>query len=137
MGWNGLNVRKHSNVLLPDQSMKAYFVHSYCAQVTDELKDWVLATTNYGCEFVSAMQKGNILATQFHPEKSGKVGLDLLSKFLELSRNSSPSDSNLFPVQNDTKLAKRIIACLDVRSNDAGDLVVTKGDQYDVSKLQP
>ena len=136
MGWNGLNVRKHSNVLLPDQSMKVYFVHSYCAQVTDALKDWVLATTNYGCEFVSAVQKGNILATQFHPEKSGKVGLDLLSKFLELSRNSSPSDSNLFPVQNGTKLAKRIIACLDVRSNDAGDLVVTKGDQYDVRERE-
>lgn len=69
-------------------------------------------------------------ATQFHPEKSGSVGLDILESFL------SPGRSNdLIKCKTETTtsgLAKRVIACLDVRANDSGDLVVTKGDQYDV-----
>ena len=88
----------------------------------------VLTTTDYGLEFVSGIQKGNIFATQFHPEKSGSAGLALLKNFIEEDRRS------VLPTidSKETKLAKRIIACLDVRSNDQGDLVVTKGDRYDV-----
>ncbi|HKI48138.1 MAG TPA: imidazole glycerol phosphate synthase subunit HisF, partial [Desulfobacteria bacterium] len=70
----------------------------------------------------------NVMATQFHPEKSGKHGLRLLKNFLT-------NDGEIaLPVKTSshTLLAKRIIACLDVRTNDSGDLVVTKGDQYDV-----
>ena len=70
-----------------------------------------------------------MVATQFHPEKSGATGLRILENFLDQSREA------VVPrhcPQGETGLAKRIIACLDVRSNDQGDLVVTKGDQYDV-----
>jgi glutamine amidotransferase/cyclase len=74
------------------------------------------------------VQQGSIVATQFHPEKSGADGLRLLENFLK------PGEDRVRPaIQPErTQLAKRIIACLDVRSNDQGDLVVTKGDQYDV-----
>jgi glutamine amidotransferase/cyclase len=88
----------------------------------------VLTTTDYGCEFVSSIQKGNLIATQFHPEKSGRAGLHILKNFID------PAAESVMPAKTTagTTLAKRIIACLDVRSNDRGDLVVTKGDQYDV-----
>ena len=88
----------------------------------------ILTTTNYGCEFISSIQKGNIIATQFHPEKSGRAGLAILHNFLKTTAEP------IRPLRSapTTTLAKRIIACLDVRSNDLGDLVVTKGDQYDV-----
>lgn len=82
------------------------------------------------------VQKGNVVGTQFHPEKSGAVGLRILGSFLARSglvggNFTVPDvlpDLSSYP---ETKLAKRVIACLDVRSNDFGDLVVTKGDQYD------
>lgn len=127
IGWNGLNIRQPSRLfsgLSGDE--KFYFVHSY--HVVSEEDDTVLTTTNYGYEFVSGIQKGNIIATQFHPEKSGSTGLQILKNFLATtSEQSRPPQASA-----STLLAKRIIACLDVRSNDRGDLVVTKGDQYDV-----
>mgnify|MGYP001814964043 CR=1 FL=1 len=127
IGWNGLNIKQPSRLFAGLQGMeKFYFVHSYYVAVDDP--DVILTTTDYGREFVSSIQKGNILATQFHPEKSGGAGLRLLQNFID-----TPAEPVL-PVQTarKTTLAKRIIACLDVRSNDQGDLVVTKGDQYDV-----
>jgi glutamine amidotransferase/cyclase len=127
MGWNGLHVRQPSRIfdgLRGDE--KFYFVHSY--HVVAEEGDAVLATTDYGCQFVSAVQRGNIIATQFHPEKSGPAGLRILENFL--SPAASPTVPEL--ATGPTRLARRIIACLDVRSNDRGDLVVTKGDRYDV-----
>ena len=88
----------------------------------------VLTTTDYGYEYVSSIQRGAMVATQFHPEKSGKAGLKLLENFLSGTQEAiKPADC-----PRKTELAKRIIACLDVRTNDRGDLVVTKGDQYDV-----
>ncbi|MBW2108847.1 MAG: imidazole glycerol phosphate synthase subunit HisF [Deltaproteobacteria bacterium] len=127
IGWNGINIRKPSSIftgLRGDE--KFYFVHSY--HVAPEDHGVVLTTTDYGHEFVSAIQKGNIVATQFHPEKSGTHGLEILKNFLQ--ERSTPSAPP--PLSGPTRLAKRIIACLDVRANDQGDLVVTKGDQYDV-----
>lgn len=59
-----------------------YFVHSYRANVTEDNKDWVLATSDYGGEFVAAVNKGEVFGTQFHPEKSGEAGLDILGSFL-------------------------------------------------------
>jgi glutamine amidotransferase/cyclase len=127
IGWNGLNIKQPSGIfkgLRGDE--KFYFVHSY--HVVAEDTTAVLTTTDYGYEFVSSIQKGNIVATQFHPEKSGSGGLQILKNFLETGlEQTRPGEVRLA-----TKLAKRIIACLDVRSNDQGDLVVTKGDQYDV-----
>lgn len=118
-----------------------YFVHSYAIPLCEEVKDWVLSTTTYGDEtFVSAIRRGNCFATQFHPEKSGFAGLRVLRAFLECGEEAYPlppisaADSaplSSIPVPSE-RLSKRIIACLDVRTNDAGDLVVTKGDQYDV-----
>ncbi len=127
IGWNGIKVQQASQVFNGMQGdEKFYFVHSY--HVAPASEEFVLTTTDYEYEFVSAIQKGNIIATQFHPEKSGKAGLALLENFLSETREE------IIPraCPEKTKLAKRIIACLDVRTNDRGDLVVTKGDQYDV-----
>jgi glutamine amidotransferase/cyclase len=127
IGWNGLNFKKSSpifNGLQADE--KFYFVHSFHVVPADP--SVILTTTDYGGEFVSSIQKGNIIATQFHPEKSSKSGLRILKNFLE----SAAEPTRPLQVSTGTRLAKRIIACLDVRSNDQGDLVVTKGDQYDV-----
>ena len=127
IGWNGLNYKQPSRIFDGLQgNEKFYFVHSYHV-VTDD-PEFILTTTDYGCEFVSSIQKGNIIATQFHPEKSGRPGLRLLQNFIE----TSAEPVKPLQVASQTTLAKRIIACLDVRSNDQGDLVVTKGDQYDV-----
>ena len=127
MGWNGLIFEKPSaifNGLQGDE--KFYFVHSY--YVVPQDKSAILTSTDYGSRFTSSIQKGNVIATQFHPEKSGRTGLKILENFLA---GDIPS---VLPEKRNrtTRIAKRIIACLDVRSNDQGDLVVTKGDQYDV-----
>jgi len=127
IGWNGINIKKMSRIFSGlHGNEKFYFVHSF--HVVPEDDSVVLTTTAYGMEFVSSIQKGNITATQFHPEKSGDVGLAILKNFL------ASGDLKKTPIYSSgkTKLAKRIIACLDVRSNDRGALVVTKGDQYDV-----
>jgi len=133
IGWNGINLRKASALLSGYGGEKLYFVHSYRAVAEERNRDWVLSTTDYGIEFVSAVQNGNVAAFQFHPEKSGEPGLSILSTFL--SRESGSAGEMVLgpdPASRETRLAKRIIACLDVRTNDEGDLVVTKGDQYDV-----
>jgi imidazole glycerol-phosphate synthase len=100
--------------------------------------EWVLSLTDYGGQrYISMVQRGNVIAAQFHPEKSGSVGLHMIQNFLALHGNVNEGRSQLFDMKaldsfTASKLAKRVIACLDVRSNDDGDLVVTKGDQYDV-----
>ena len=184
IGWNGLIMHQSTKFIESIQpSDLVYFVHSYYAPIEEENKEWVLTTTNYGGHhYISSVRKGNVMATQFHPEKSGKTGLAVLNTFLstygkvgleiesiQASKNghgitntttttvnsSSKSDItsksdkdkeeinnswNIYPTIVDgngapfetTNVSKRVIACLDVRSNDAGDLVVTKGDQYDV-----
>ncbi len=127
IGWNGIKVRQPCglfNGLQGDE--KVYFVHSY--HVAPETSDVILTHTDYGYEYVSSIRKGNVVATQFHPEKSGKTGLKILENFI----NSADTTSLPPVIPEKTRLAKRVIACLDVRTNDAGDLVVTKGDQYDV-----
>ncbi|KAL4092690.1 hypothetical protein PRIC1_011681 [Phytophthora ramorum] len=137
IGWNGITPWKKSALFasLPvtTEEAKLYFVHSFRAVKTDKNADWVLTTTNYGdLEFVSAVQKGNVMATQFHPEKSGAVGIAILKGFLEKSLADQDEAIVEAATAPRTTLSKRIIACLDVRANDQGDLVVTKGDQYDV-----
>ncbi|HIJ19762.1 MAG TPA: imidazole glycerol phosphate synthase subunit HisF [Deltaproteobacteria bacterium] len=127
IGWNGLVINQPSPLftgLRGDE--KFYFVHSY--HVAPENRSEILTSTDYGVRFTSGIQKGNVVAVQFHPEKSGEPGLAILKNFLESSVDRKAPENLL---QN-TRLAKRVIACLDVRSDDRGDLVVTKGDQYDV-----
>ncbi|KAF8641211.1 hypothetical protein AX17_000845 [Amanita inopinata Kibby_2008] len=119
-----------------------YFVHSYRAKYDPEnypeAAQWAYTTTQYGQEvFISSVCKGNVFGTQFHPEKSGVAGLALIDSWLRIPENlrsrRSPSNQCIprSPRARDG-LTKRIIACMDVRTNDEGDLVVTKGDQYDV-----
>ena len=127
IGWNGIRAKQPSKLfdgLRGDE--KFYFVHSYYVEPADDAV--VLTTTDYDIEFTSSIQSGNILATQFHPEKSGITGQTILSNFIKAHRQVLTP--KIQPPK--TALAKRIIACLDVRANDQGDLVVTKGDQYDV-----
>ena len=57
-----------------------YFVHSYFASDTDA----VIATAEYGRELTAAVAKGNVMGCQFHPEKSGKVGMAILKAFCEM-----------------------------------------------------
>jgi imidazole glycerol-phosphate synthase len=130
IGWNGIVSRKQSPVFDNYHGEKLYFVHSYRVLPNEANQEWVLATTSYGGEFISAVQQGNVVACQFHPEKSGEAGLEIFKNFLASPQLTAE------PIEvrgsTETRLAKRLIACLDVRTNDTGDLVVTKGDQYDV-----
>ncbi|XP_052207041.1 LOW QUALITY PROTEIN: imidazole glycerol phosphate synthase hisHF, chloroplastic [Diospyros lotus] len=128
IGWNGLQITQDSEILDDIQNRHVYFVHSYRAMPSDDNKEWVSSTCNYGDNFIASVRRGNVHAVQFHPEKSGDVGLSILRRFL-YPKSYAPKK----PMGGKaSKLAKRVIACLDVRTNDNGDLVVTKGDQYDV-----
>lgn len=130
IGWNGWIAHKDSSVL-PAKEGEVYFVHSYYVPFTDN--EHVLTTTTYaGQTFVSAVQRGSVVATQFHPEKSGTIGLDVLRGFLHAAKTNGITSVPRTPTQSVTHLAKRLVVALDVRTNDMGDLVVTKGDQYDV-----
>ncbi|MCQ4334581.1 imidazole glycerol phosphate synthase subunit HisH [Natronomonas sp. F2-12] len=83
MGWNELDVEREHPIVEGVDGEYAYFVHSYYAAPDDE--DAVVATTDYGTEFPSivASEAGNVFGTQFHPEKSGETGLEILRNFVE------------------------------------------------------
>ncbi len=83
MGWNDIRGEKDSPLLenLPDEPY-VYFVHSY-ACFAENTAD-VLTSTEYGVRFCSAVQRGNVFGTQFHPEKSGTVGEQILKNFVAL-----------------------------------------------------
>ena len=84
MGWDNVAFKRSGNQKLLEgisDSDQFYFVHSYCVKTDD--KDIALGISEYGNEsFASAVRKGNLIATQFHPEKSQKKGLKLYSNFL-------------------------------------------------------
>jgi glutamine amidotransferase len=81
MGWNRVRILKQSNLLLGlDIYSRYYFVHSYHMVVNN--KEDALLKTTYGYEFVSAVERENILGVQFHPEKSHKFGLKLYANFI-------------------------------------------------------
>lgn len=83
MGWNGLTVR-HASPLMRglEDGPAVYFVHSYHA-VCERPED-VATVTDYGGEFVSSVWRDNVVAAQFHPEKSQAVGLRMLDNFAEM-----------------------------------------------------
>lgn len=83
MGWNSLEIQGKSSVLhdIPSGS-HFYFVHSY--HVVPREESAIAARTTHGESFVSVIAKGNLFATQFHPEKSQRFGLKLLSNFADL-----------------------------------------------------
>lgn len=128
IGWNALQITMDSEILDDVGNHHVYFVHSYRAMPSDDNKEWVSSTCNYGDRFIASVRRGNVHAVQFHPEKSGEVGLSVLRRFLYPKSNVTKRPGE----RKASELAKRVIACLDVRTNDKGDLVVTKGDQYDV-----
>nr|XP_016507973.1 PREDICTED: imidazole glycerol phosphate synthase hisHF, chloroplastic-like isoform X1 [Nicotiana tabacum] len=128
IGWNALDIAKDTQILDDIGKSHVYFVHSYRATPSDDNREWISSTCKYGDNFIASIQRGNVHAVQFHPEKSGDVGLSVLRRFL----NPKSGRTQKLVQGNASKLAKRVIACLDVRTNDKGDLVVTKGDQYDV-----
>ena len=78
MGWNTLETRQ-SVLFDANASPCVYFVHSYC--MADISPDWTSATCTYGQTFTAAIECGNVMATQFHPEKSGEAGLSMLHRF--------------------------------------------------------
>jgi imidazole glycerol-phosphate synthase subunit HisH len=86
MGWNTIEINQDKNGIFQNLKEKSftYFVHSYYVETSQT--ELISTTTNYaGIDFTSSIQKENLLATQFHPEKSGKVGLEILSNFFRRS----------------------------------------------------
>jgi len=83
MGWNNIKVREESRLFqnLPENPY-VYFVHSYYLKAEDE--SVVAATTDYSVTIHAAVEKDNVFACQFHPEKSSDVGLQILKNFVEL-----------------------------------------------------
>jgi glutamine amidotransferase len=80
IGWNAVSVtRQHPLLAGLTPGDELYFVHSYF--FAPEKPEHVLAQTDYGGDFCCALGKDNLFATQFHPEKSGRLGLDLLARF--------------------------------------------------------
>ena len=84
MGWNQVKFEKESSFLngIGDLSY-FYFIHSYYPEVSDS--DWIIGTTEYDSVFPCIVGKRNLIASQFHPEKSHKSGLKIIENFLKLS----------------------------------------------------
>jgi|TARA_B100001971_G_C18223324_1_gene558681 glutamine amidotransferase len=84
IGWNSINIKNKKSKLLKgiETNSYFYFVHSYYVEPKD--KSIILTKTDYGVNFVSGIEKDNIFAVQFHPERSGDIGLKILKNFVEL-----------------------------------------------------
>ena len=142
MGWNSVEFVDPEEKAKEGINEKShyYFVHSFRAAYDPSnvaAAQWAHTTAQYGQEvFIASVRKGNVFGTQFHPEKSGDAGLRLLNAWLSESEaqlvGEPPRPVIIRPPRLRDGFTKRIIACMDVRANDEGDLVVTKGDQYDV-----
>jgi glutamine amidotransferase len=83
VGWNSLDIRRGEASILEGvpQGAQVYFTHSYVAPITGD----AAAVTEHGEPFAAAVQRGYIAGVQFHPEKSGDVGLRILRNFVELA----------------------------------------------------
>lgn len=90
MGWNDLTIQKKDPILqYITTGDYVYFVHSY---YVDSSRLNVLATTEYGVTIPAIVRKGNVFATQFHPEKSGSVGLKILKAYGEILNDNTTSN---------------------------------------------
>lgn len=81
MGWNNLTVKHEGPLTDGLEGQSVYFVHSY---FTDVPKEYIDVTANYGIDVPAMIHKDNVYGAQFHPEKSGDVGLGILKKFIAL-----------------------------------------------------
>ena len=79
MGWNALKLCKNAKLL--EEGSYVYFVHSFYAE---NCENSIAAVTDYGIPITAAVEQGNIFGCQFHPEKSGNVGLAILKRFCEI-----------------------------------------------------
>lgn len=85
MGWNSLEIKKESRLLEGIKDGEYfYFVHSYYARPD---KHVVVATTSYALDLPAIVEEDRVLATQFHPEKSGKAGLKVIENFVDIARD--------------------------------------------------
>ncbi len=83
IGWNEINIKSQSKIFKGiENNAHMYFVHSY--EFVPEDKSVILATTDYSTNVVCAVEKENIFGTQFHPEKSDKIGLKIIENFINL-----------------------------------------------------
>lgn len=82
MGWSYIDVIKENKLIGKDHKHRFYFVHSYYVKCNDQ--NDVVANCNYGTEFTCMFNHGNIYGAQFHPEKSLKFGMELLSNFSKI-----------------------------------------------------
>ena len=83
IGWNQINIVKESEIFNDiENNSHMYFVHSY--EFIPKDKNVILATTDYSSNIVCSVEKENIFGTQFHPEKSDKLGLQIIKNFLNL-----------------------------------------------------
>jgi glutamine amidotransferase len=84
VGWNSLKLQKHSNLNILESDSDFYFTHSY-SFTPDDPRD-ILTLSSFGdSDFVSSIQKDNILGFQFHPEKSGNAGSELIQQIVRIS----------------------------------------------------
>ena len=85
VGWNSLHLPRTSRLMAGvNEGTQVYFTHSYAAPVIDD----TVAICDYGVPFSAAVERGNVSAVQFHPEKSGDSGIRILSNWASLSRRS-------------------------------------------------
>lgn len=83
MGWNSIKIKDGSRLFKGiGEEPYVYFVHSYYLNAAD--RDIVAAQTEYGVTIDAAVERGNLFATQFHPEKSGSTGLKILKNFVDI-----------------------------------------------------
>ena len=83
IGWNEINVIKNSKIFKGiENKSHMYFVHSY--ELVPKDKNVIIATTDYSSNIVCSVEKDNIFGTQFHPEKSDKLGLQIINNFINL-----------------------------------------------------
>ena len=81
IGWNNVLVKREKSFLSNISGADFYFVHSYCFQAKES--ENIIAETEYGIPFASILSNGNIIGTQFHPEKSQGIGVQFLQNFME------------------------------------------------------
>jgi glutamine amidotransferase len=85
IGWNTVAVGAGSQLFAGVENQRFYFVHSYAvgADIAKTLDGAIVSTTTYGDSFIAAIERENVVATQFHPEKSGRAGLQIIRNWAD------------------------------------------------------